>query len=505
MTQESRAGATTPPGVTFDAEPPASSVFSLVPFARSAGILSISSAATLVRAIVSAKVLAVALGPAQVGVLSQLFAFSALLLTILPLGLTTGVARMVAKASRENSRVNLIVGTSTLIALASAVAGAVIVTPIAPEVSASLTGSPRYAVAVVLLTVSFPFSTVAGVLSYVLQGLAEVRRLTAANVAAALLSVVVVVPATILYGLNGAATSVLIGSATQVCIFIFVLWRAYGARRWRIRSRLFSGPISRELLGYGVVMLVGGVGIYASVLAVRTLAVRELGDTANGLYQVVYGLSSLYISVFMTWMSAYVFPRIAAETDRSHLRSLINSALRANLFLLVPGLVAVVSLRVLLVHIFYSHAFVGAADYIPVQALGDYARILGWSFGVSLFAQGYKGGHVIAILVQAAAWVALTGLTLQWFGLGALSFGYALSYVTWPVLMYWMARRWLGVRIDYDQTLVAAVGLACILAAALAPQPYGLLVAPIVPLLIYVRRGGSLGALLRFPMTSLRR
>ena len=482
-----------PPGDTqhrsaVEAEPTVSGTFSLIPFARSAGILSVSSVATLVRAIVSAKVLAVALGPAQVGVLSQLFNFSALLLTVLPLGLTTGVAKMVAEASRDNSRVNLVVGTSTLIALASGVAGAVLITPIASDVSASLTGSPRYAFAVTLMVASFPLSTVAGVLSYVLQGMADVRRLTAANVATALLTLVFLVPATILYGLNGAAASVLVGSAAQATIFTVALWRAYGARRWRIRTRLFSALVSRELLGYGGVMLVGGIGIYASVLAVRTFAVRELGETANGLYQVVYGLSNQYIPVFMTWMAAYVFPRIAAETDRSRLRSLINSALRANLFLMVPGLVAVVSLRVVLIRIFYSHAFVGAADYIPVQALGDYARVLGWSFGVSLFAQGYKGGHLVAVLAQAAAWVALTGLTLQWFGLGALSFGYALSYVTWPVLMYWMARHWLGLRIDFDEMVLAGVGLACISAAALAPQPFGLIVAPIVPVLIYIRR-----------------
>ena len=469
--------------------------FSLVPFVRSAGILSISSVANLVRAIVTAKVLAVALGPAQVGVVSQLFNFSALLSVVLPLGLTTGVAKMVAEAYLDNRRVNLVAASSTLIAVCAGIVGALLVAPIAPTVSSLLTGSPRYAFAIVLMVGSFPLSNVAGVLSYILQGLADIRLLTWANVATSLLSLIVLVPATILYGLNGAAASVLVTSCLQVVIFIAAIARSYRIRRWRIDGARFSTAVSRELFGYGGVMLVGGIGMYASLLAVRTFAIRDLGDSANGLYQVIYGLSSQYMTIFMTWMAAYVFPRIAAEADHSRLRSLLNSALRANLLLMVPGLVAVTALRVPLVHIFYSSEFVRAADYIPVQALGDYAKVIGWSFGISLFARGHKGGHLVAIIAQSAAWVLLSWLALPSFGLGAISFGYALSYVTWPILMYWMARRWLEVRIDPEEMLMIWLGLACILTAALVPGLLGLMVAPILPLVIYSRRHRRTAAL----------
>jgi len=72
--------------------------FGLVAFVRSAGVLSVSSVASLLRAVVTAKVLAVTLGPTQVGILSQLLNFSALLFTIAALGLTTGVTKLVAEA-----------------------------------------------------------------------------------------------------------------------------------------------------------------------------------------------------------------------------------------------------------------------------------------------------------------------------------------------------------------------------------------------------------------------
>src|SRR4030088_2806159 len=96
--------------------------FDLAPFARSAGILSISSLANLVRGLVTAKVLAVALGPSPVGILSRLLNFSSLLITIGPLGLTIGVSKMTAEAELRDDRINRVVGTALTI---SAVAGSI--------------------------------------------------------------------------------------------------------------------------------------------------------------------------------------------------------------------------------------------------------------------------------------------------------------------------------------------------------------------------------------------
>ena len=71
--------------------------FGLRRFAQSAGLLSLTSVANFARAVIAAKIFAVTLGPGMVGILAQLLNFSALVSVIVPLGLTTGVARMVAE------------------------------------------------------------------------------------------------------------------------------------------------------------------------------------------------------------------------------------------------------------------------------------------------------------------------------------------------------------------------------------------------------------------------
>ena len=480
-TQTDRAEAT-----SSDNTPPAQ--FGLLTFVGSAGLLSISSISNLVRAIITAKLLALTLGPSMTGVLAQILNFSAFLFQIIPLGLTTGVAKLVAEAPNQRSRVGAVVGTSSVIALASATACSILLAPFSAQLSEVLTGSPRYTLPVVLVLVSLPLYNLAGVLSYVVQGFADIRSLTVANVATAVASTAVLIPATIFFGLTGAMAAVVAGSVFQSLFFGIAIWRKFGIKGWPLSGLHISRSTGRSLINYGGVLLVAGVGSWGSLLLVRTLGIRTLGQFENGIYQVVNGVSAQYMAVFIGWMAAYVLPRVVVELDRPRLQSLLNSVLRANLLIMGTGLTVTVALRELVVRLLYSSAFITAAPILPIQVLGDYARVIGWSFGICLFAQGKTRAYLLAMLAQDLLWIAISSSTLRTSGTAAIAMGYSLSSVAWPVLMYPMVRHWFGVRINAEGALLAGVGLAAIVGAIIFPGLPGLLFAGAVPVAIYLLR-----------------
>jgi O-antigen/teichoic acid export membrane protein len=451
-------------------------------------VLSLPSVASFVRTVVTAKILAVALGPSLVGVLSQLLNLSSFLLTIIPLGLTIGVAKVVAESRTQPDRMNRVVGTSALISVVSAAGLLVLMAPFSPQISVVLTGSTRYDLLVLLTLATLPLYNLAGVLSYVLQGLSDTWRFTWANVGTAGGTLAVLVPLALRYGLTGAVLGILAGSLVQLVLFVFAVMRAYRQQGWSIGGVRFGAMEARTLLGYGSILLIAGIGMWGSTLLVRTLAVRGLGEFQNGIYQVAFGLSFQYITVFMTWMGVHVFPRVATEHAPGELAGLLNSTLRANLLLMAPVLVLTVALRDPLIRIFFSDAFLSAAPLIPLQALGDYARIIGWSFGVGLFAQGRTRAYLVPILLQSAAWIALSGATLSALGIRAVALGYALSYLLWPMAMFPLVQRLLGVRIDGGNVLLVTVGLAALAGAVVLPLPLGVLLAAAVPAAVWLRR-----------------
>lgn len=459
--------------------------FGLRRFARSAGVLSLSSVASFVRAVISAKLFAVTLGPSTVGILAQLLNFSALVSVIIPLGLTTGVAKMVADDTNGERHVNRVLLTASVLAVASACGAAIVLAPVAGPISYALTGNTRYGVLVLLIVASFPLYNLTGVIGYVLQGLADVDRLTRANVVSAILSILVLVPLTLAYGLTGAVSTVVVLSVVQAAIFVWALGRAYAARAWRFAGAQLDRHTARELLAYGGIVLLGGVVSWGSVLVVRTLTLRELGQSANGLYQVVFGLSTQYITMFMTWMAAYVFPRVVAEGRSAKLGQLLNSGLRANLAIMVPILVVSIALREPFIRIFYSSAFASAAPLIPVQVVGDYVRIVGWSFAVCLFAIGRTRSHLAVVSAQSIAWAFLVAMMLPAWGLPAVPASYAISFLVYPLLGIPLVHHWTGTWPDRRGLLLVGLGLICVAAAA-APLYTGILLAPVMPAAVYL-------------------
>jgi O-antigen/teichoic acid export membrane protein len=394
----------------------------------------------------------------------------------------------VAESADDKRRVDTVVTTASAIALASGFAAAIILTPFAQGLSIALTGSARYSVLVLLILWSFPLNNLAGVIGYVIQGLADIGRLTWANVATSVATLALVVGLTVPYRLLGAMVSVLVASFAQAALFAWALAGSYRARSWPLPRAWFATDVARTLLRYGGVMILAGAAMWGSVLVNRTIAVHSLGEYQNGIYQVAFGLSTQYMTVYMTWMAAYVFPRVTRAVRGEGLSSLLNSGLRANLFLMVPALALVIALRDPLIRIFYSGAFVSASPLLPIQVLGDYARVIGWSFGVSLFAQGRTAGYLFAVVAQAVTWVGLVAILLPLLGVSALVVGYSVSSLLWPALMYPMTRGWFGVKISSDNALLAALGLAVLGGCTLLPQPFGLVLVPVLPAIVFLRR-----------------
>jgi PST family polysaccharide transporter len=470
------------------AEPSSIAHFGLRTFTASVGILSLSSISNLVRAVITAKLLAVALGPSLTGNLAQILNFSAFLFQVIPLGLTTGVAKLVAEGPADRPRVGAVAGTSAVLSLASATICTIVLLPFSSQLSQVLTGTTGYALSVSLILLSLPLYNVAGVLSYVLQGLADIRGLTVASVATAVAALIVLIPATLAFKIVGATAAVTATSVLQFALFALMLRRAFKARGWLLRDARFARPTAKSLLQYGGVLLVAGIGSWGSLLLVRTIGIHVLGGLQNGIYQVVNGVSAQYMAVFIAWMAAYVFPRVVAVKDPRLMQTMLNAILRANLVIMGTGMVGLIALRQLVVRLLYSSAFLAAAPILPIQVLGDYARVIGWSFGITLFAHGRTRAYLLAMLTQDLLWIVIGPAAMRQFGTAAIAMGYSLSSIAWPVLMYPMVRKWFGVRIDRQGALLCIVGLLAIVGAILLPALPGLVMVGALPLTIYLLR-----------------
>jgi O-antigen/teichoic acid export membrane protein len=480
---------------------------------RSTAILGLGSIATVIAAIVRAKILAAHLGPEGTGVLAQLASLTAVLVPLATLGVGNGLVAMIAEAraagdfarvyalTRLGKRIAWSVGGG--LALAAAVAS--------PWLAAGIYRDSGFTWAVLLGAASVPLSAAASIHISMLQGHQAVGAMARLNVAIAVAQIASIIPLAFLFGVRGAVAQLVLITA------IWAWWsgrllapftprapragaRAEGVGAGGDAAGGAAGvgaggrqTLMRRLLRYGISSLLVGLSSTLTLLILRSLLVDKLGLTANGIYQVCVGVSGLLMPTILNAITATVWPEIAAlPSDDAAGPSMRNGVRLA--FLLTTGACAGILVGApIWVPLFYSGRFLPALDLLPLQFLGDYFRAAAWMFGIWLVPRNRLKPWVAFDVVYGVALLAAFLLLVDRVGLRSVVIGYVIAHMTHAGLHYWWARRAIGFRLGPDNRRLLLASLALLLGLHVwTPRdPAGVLAggaAVIVWALIVVRR-----------------
>lgn len=448
---------------------------------RSTAILGLGSVATVVAAIVRAKILAARLGPEGTGVLAQLASLTAVLVPLATLGIGNGLVAMIAEARASNdfARVHALTrlgsrmawGIGGGLALAAALAS--------PWLAAGIYRDSAFTWVILLGAASVPLSAAASVNISMLQGHQAVRSMAGLNVAIAIAQIATIVPLAFLWGVPGAVAQLVVITA------IWAWWSGrllspYTPRTPRAgASSAGAGagaarPLLRPLLRYGISSLLVGLSSTLTLLILRSMLVEKLGLPANGIYQVCVGVSGLLMPTILNAITANVWPEIAALPNDSDVPPVMRSGVRLA-FLLTTGMCAAILVGApVWVPLFYSGRFLPALDLLPIQFLGDYFRAAAWMFGIWLVPRNRLRPWVLFDVIYGAALLAAFLLLVDRVGLKSVVIGYVLAHMTHAGLHYWLARRSIGFRLGPDNRRLLLASLALLL-GLLAWTPKNLL------------------------------
>jgi len=154
---------------------------------RSTALLGAGSAATVIAALLRAKVLAAWLGPQGTGVMAQLATLTAVLVPLATLGMGNGVVSLVAEARGQGdlARVARIERTALTITWMIGGALAVVTALASPWLAPAILEGRAYAWVVVVGAACVPLSAVASLRISMLQGHEAIRSMAGLNAAIA--------------------------------------------------------------------------------------------------------------------------------------------------------------------------------------------------------------------------------------------------------------------------------------------------------------------------------
>ena len=243
---------------------------------------------------------------------------------------------------------------------------------------------PRLAQAAILFALPGILATnIVTICSSVMNGLGLVRRWALIQIVASLFQMLWVA-----FFLYTGHLSVLSIIATQSVVAGFFAARVASRAGFNVKTfRQSVLDIRGPWLSYAVMGLVPMIVAPLVLMFVRSLVGSELGWNAAGIWQGVYKISDFFASIFSAILGVLILPRISREMTRESFRKEFYPIFLRMIGFTFIFCIAIYFGRDLVVAILLSSTYAPAADYMPIQLLGDFFRSGGWCLGMVLIAR----------------------------------------------------------------------------------------------------------------------
>ena len=300
---------------------------------------------------------------------------------------------------------------------------------------------PRLAQAAILFALPGILATnMVAICSAVMNGLGLVKLWALIQIVASLFQMLWVA-----FFLYSGRLSVLSIIATQSVVAGIFAARVAARAGFNIKTFRESVLDIREpWVSYAVMGLVPMIVAPLVLMFVRSLVGAELGWNAAGIWQGVYKISDFFASIFSAVLGVLILPRISREmTKHDFRREFYPIFARMMGFTLVFCTVLYFG-RSLVVSILLSSTYAPAADYMPIQLLGDFFRSGAWCFGMVLIA---RRETKLFLIIEVGANLLFAGATfagIKLFEMNGPMIAYAVeNFVTFVALAISVGRlKW---------------------------------------------------------------
>ena len=462
---------------------------------------------TLLVSVVNGKVKAVVLGTAGVGTLAQLMMFQGTVTALCSMGLPFAMLKYVAQYRAANSLQDLRAAVWIPLGISGGlgVLAAVFVSLYCGPLAATLLKLESDAAhLVVIAAVALPVSVFAVNVVAVVMAFQDNRLYTRVNLLASLLTLPVFVSLVYWLGLMGSVIGLFVLPFVQILLAVFGLRRKYRELFVGKASYLFSGSslrIAGGIFSLGLIQVVMANNNNICSLITRTTFIHAFGLEANGLYQGAASISGMNLMLALGFLNLYAFPKVSETRDTEMVNTITQETVRFTVIIMTLVVAGTIAFGRLLVSLLLSKDFLLAANFLPLQASGDFMYALGTATAVGVLSVAPK--RVWAMLAIVLAWARILSffISIKWLQLYAAPFSYFLGSAIYALICVLTMHRYSGLNISRSTCSLLFRSLAAVVAITLMSN--GTLVWTTGSLAIIL--AWLVGAVTRDEWTSIRR
>lgn len=413
---------------------------------RSSSIVGGASVVGILVAALRAKVAAILLGPAGVGLIGLLQSLMATGSAMSALGFGTVGTRQIAEAVGDEDPAAVATARRALFwgTLGLGLAGAAAFWLLRHVLAARILRDPGLAGAVGWLGLGVAFTVASGSQGALLIGLRRTGDIARVWILSALLSTTLGITALWLWGESGILAFVISAPLASFLLgqwFVSRLPKVSGPRP-RFKELLKQWKTLAQL---GSAFMISSLAIAAGQLAVRSLIQRELGAEPLGYFQAAWMISMTYMGIVLRAMGTDYYPRLtAAMRDHATANRLVNEQSEVALLLGAPLFLVMLGGAPWIIELLFSSEFADAIRVLRWQVLGDILKVVSWPLGFILLAAGDGRMFMLTQSFAIAVFVGLTWIGLPLVGVEAAGIAFVGMYLCYLGVVFVLARRKTG-------------------------------------------------------------
>lgn len=431
---------------------------------RATGMAGSSALVKLLAGVISAKVVALLLGPAGISDFTQFQYVLAIATLIGACGINTSIVREIgrAEASADRDELQRIYATGLLMSAVIAALVALAVWVLRVPIAIYALGDATLAPYLGWIALAIPLSALTTIQIALLNGLRLISTMARVVILAALAGLIATVALVTTLGQPGLLIGLAIGPMVSV-----VLGQGYVNTAFRERSALvrvgallrhLDPVIVRSLVVLGSTVMLTALLSQGTQFGARIWLLRTLGTRANGEFQAAWMISIGYMSLVLYAMAADYYPRlVAAQGKPDEISTTINQQLKVALLLIAPVAVALMAFAPLAANLLYSAEFSETATILRWQLMGDILKAVSWAFGFVLLAAGRSVAYFLVEVLWNALFLAGMIVLVPIYGIVATGTTFLVSYIVYAAITYRLAVTTSQYRVSGDVLQILAV------------------------------------------------
>ncbi|MBF7143758.1 MULTISPECIES: O-antigen translocase [Pseudomonas] len=383
------------------------------------------------------KILAIYIGPAGFAAIGQFQNALQMITTFTGGAITNGVVKYTAEyGDDENLQRGVWKVAGTLTVLGSLLT-AVLLAIFSRELSGFFLHDESVYDIFLWLAGGVVFFSLNTLLLAILNGKKEILLYVGANIAGSLLSLLITVGLTMLYGLHGALISLVLYQS----ISFFVTATFCVRTQWFRLTFLFGsleGSVIKKLSAFFFMALVAAVATPIVQTLIRRHLGADFGWEVAGYWDAITRLSGAYLLIVTTTLSVYYLPKLSELKTGKEIRSEILQGYKFILPVAMFAGLMMYLLRDFIILVLFTDAFSPMRMLFAGQVVGDSLKIVSWIIAYVMLSKAMVKEFVIA---EVASCLCLYGLTVvftdRW-GIVAVTWAYAATYLVYGLMMYFL-------------------------------------------------------------------